>query len=180
MARWTIHGYAVVSDDGMIADQSGRFPDALMNFTDWEYFQSELDKCSATVLGRVSHENVVNTRNRLRVVVTASSSGLSHDEMAWWWSPSSVSVPDMLEQVVPLGGRIGVPGGRRVFDLFLEYGFDEFHLTRCHGVKLPGGVPVFSAVTSETSPEAVLEKTLVQGHTKTLDEGVDITVWKTP
>ena len=43
------------------------------------------------------------------------------------------------------GGRVSVPGGQGVFDLFLALGYDAFHLSRAESVMLPDGVPVFSA-----------------------------------
>jgi len=178
MIRWTIHGYAVISDDGMIADERGRFPDNLKHGADWERFQSELDRCVATVLGRVTHESAPNVRNRLRVVVTGSSPGLTRDASAWWWNPAKVAVSDMLVRVAPGGGRIGVPGGRTVFDLFLDHGFDEFHLTRVRGVDLPGGVRVFSAARGNISPEVVLSEKLAPGPAINLDKGIELTIWK--
>jgi hypothetical protein len=42
------------------------------------------------------------------------------------------------KELLPRGGDVAVPGGQVVFDLFLKIGFDAFHLTRAHGVRLPG------------------------------------------
>ena len=43
------------------------------------------------------------------------------------------------KELLPRGGDVAVPGGQVVFDLFLKIGFDAFHLSRAHGVRLPGG-----------------------------------------
>ena len=51
---------------------------------------------------------------------------------------------------------MAVPGGQVVFDLFLKIGFDAFHLTRAHGVRLPGGRALFSDCDTGLSAEAVL------------------------
>src|SRR5208282_4539613 len=55
-------------------------------------------------------------------------------------------------------GPVAVPGGQSVFDLFLQIGFDAFHLSRAHGVMLPGGRAVFSACDAGLSAEAVLAR----------------------
>ena len=53
--------------------------------------------------------------------------------------------------------RVAVLGGTEVFDMFLDIGYDVFHLSRAGKVKLPGGVPVFSQVRFGRSPEDVLD-----------------------
>jgi hypothetical protein len=54
-------------------------------------------------------------------------------------------------------GTVAVLGGTEVFSLFLDIGYDAFHLSRADKVKLPGGKPVFSqARFGVRSPEDVL------------------------
>ena len=176
--RWPVAGYAIVSRDGMIADRNGLYPDSLRDDADWEMFQSELDRSAVTVLGRLSHEAAPNTRNRLRVVVTGSSPGLVRAADAYRWNPGAVPADRMLEEVLPQGGRVAVPGGRRVFDLFLRRGYAEFHLTRRATVTLPGGVPVFSAVTTNADPEAVLARSgMALAARRPLASGTELSVW---
>ena len=72
-------------------------------------------------------------------------------------------------------------GGQAVFDLFLMIGFDGFHLSRAHGLKLPGGRSVFSACDAGVPATTVLEKNgLSLGKTIPLDpaHGVEMTIWK--
>jgi hypothetical protein len=78
-------------------------------------------------------------------------------------------------------GRLAVPGGRRVFDLFLAFGYHAFHLTRAEGVLIPGGTPVFSACAQGESPEAVLAaRGLAPDDRQVLDPAgpVTLTVWR--
>ena len=68
-----------------------------------------------------------------------------------------------------------------VFDLFLMIGFDGFHLSRAHGVNLPGGRSVFSACDSGIAAAAVLERDgLSLNKTIPLDpaHGVEMTIWR--
>ncbi|HZH52976.1 MAG TPA: hypothetical protein VEZ16_13975 [Microvirga sp.] len=176
-----IHGYAIVSDDDRIADAEGGMPTVLRNDADWAYFQTGLDRSAVTVLGRLGHEANPNPRGRLRLVVSSSSRGLERRDDGWWWNPETVAWHDAIWQVLPQGGRVAVPGGRRVFDLFLEIGYDVFHLSRAEGARLPGGVALFSLCDEGLSAEAVLaDHDMEEGHRQVLDPGgpVSLTVWR--
>ena len=54
-------------------------------------------------------------------------------------------------------------GGTGVFGLFLEIGFDAFHLSRAGKVLIPGGRPVFPQVPGRTPEEVLTEHGLVPG-----------------
>jgi dihydrofolate reductase len=153
---WPIIGLAIVSDDDCIADAAGAMPAALRNDADWQRFQAELDASAVTVLGRLGHEAHGNARNRLRMVVSSGSPGLERRSDGWWWNPVRVAWPEAIAAVLPAGGRVAVPGGQGVFDLFLALGYAEFHLTRAKGVRVPGGRGLFSSVTAGRSAEEVL------------------------
>jgi hypothetical protein len=47
-------------------------------------------------------------------------------------------------------------GGTDVFGLFLEIGYDPFHLSRAKNVRLPGGRMLFPEVRHEVTPEEML------------------------
>lgn len=176
-----IHGYAIVSDDDRIADAQGRMPDVLRNDADWAYFQKELDKSAVTVLGRLGHESNPNPRGRLRIVVSSSSSGLEKREDGWWWNPQATMWHEAIGRILPGGGRVAVPGGKRVFDLFLDIGYDAFHLTRAEGVTVPGGVALFSACDEGLIAEAILARSgLKPGTREILDPKVPVslTLWR--
>lgn len=180
MARVEIHGYAIVSDDDRIADAEGRMPEILRNDADWAYFQAGLDASAVTVLGRLGHESNPNPRGRPRLVVSSSSQGLEPRDDGWWWNPQALAWPEAIRQVLPQGGRVAVPGGRRVFDLFLEIGYDAFHLSRAEGARLPGGVALFSVCDEGLSAEAVLSaRGMEPGLRRILDPAgpVSLTVW---
>ena len=176
--RWPISGYAIISADGMIADHDGRFPDSLRHDADWDNFQAELDRSAATVLGRLSHEAAPNTRDRLRIVATSRSPGLVRGSDAYWWNPGSLPIDQLMNDVLPNGGRVAVAGGRAVFDMFLQWGYSEFHLTRRSTVLLPGGVHLFSPVTKDVSPESVLSQSgLTLTTRRPLDSQTELLVW---
>ncbi|PVE23852.1 hypothetical protein DC522_13895 [Microvirga sp. KLBC 81] len=181
MSRVEIHGYAIVSDNDRIADATGRTPDVLRNDADWAYFQAELNRSDVTVLGRLGHEANPNPKGRVRVVLSFSSQGIERRVDGWWWNPQKLSWEEAIRGVLPHGGRVAVPGGRQVFDLFLAIGYDAFHLTRAEGVVVPDGVPVFSECDTGKSAEAILtEAGLKPGAKRILDPTgpVSLTVWR--
>ena len=181
MAGVEIHGYAIVSDDDRIADADGRTPDVLRNDADWAYFQDGLNRSALTVLGRLGHEANPNPRGRLRMILSTSSSGLERRGDGWWWNPGKLPWGEAIRTALPNGGRVAVPGGRKVFDLFLDIGYDAFHLARAEGTLVPGGVAVFSACESGESAEAVLaERGLKPENRQVLDPSaaISLTVWR--
>lgn len=180
---FAVHGHAIVSDDDRIAGPDGLTPQSLRNAADWERFQRALDAAAVTVLGRLGHEANPNVKGRKRLVLSSSANGVEERADAWWWNPADASAEAALAAAAPSGGIAAVPGGRRVFDLFLSLGFDAFHLVRAAGVRVPGGVPVFSAVRRGRTAEAVLaEHGLAPAAVEALDPaaGVSLTVWRRP
>ena len=180
-AAYEIHGHAIVSDDDRIADAAGVMPTALRNAADWQRFQASLARAAVVVLGRKGHLAHPNTHRRNRLVVSSSAHNIDRRDDAWWWNPAEVTLADALATAAPAGGRVIVPGGRRVYDLFLVYGFDEFHLTRARGVLIPGGVPVFTECTPlRPADEVLASRGLVPDPVEILDAdaGVSLTVWR--
>lgn len=178
--RWAIEGFAIVSDDDRITDAQGGMPDALRNDADWRTFQAGLDRMDAVLLGRLSHQATPNRSGRLRIVVSSHAHGIERRDDGWWWSPQLTSVPDMLRTVLPDGGAVGVPGGRGVFDIFLRYGYDAFHLTRARGIALPGGTPVFSDCLTGRA-EAVMSRHGLEPGPETIldpDWAITLTIWR--
>lgn len=177
--RWAIHGHAIVSANDCIADAAGAMPEALRNNADWRRFQSALDGAAVTALGRLSHQASPNVRRRDRLVVSSTARDIEQREDAWWWNPAEADVSDALARAAPDGGVVAVVGGRRVFDLFLQIGFDRFDLARATRVVLPGGVPIFSTVDEDVSAETVLAAELDSGPIQMLDAdaAVTVTVW---
>ncbi len=181
MSKVEIHGYAIVSDNDRIADASGQTPDVLRNDADWAYFQAELNTSAVTVLGRLGHEANPNPKKRLRIILSSSSSGLERRSDGWWWNPQKLSWRDAIATVLPDGGKVAIPGGKQVFDLFLTIGYDAFHLTRAEGTFVPGGVAVFSGCDAGKSAEAVLaDAGLEPDPRQVLDPAgpVSLVVWR--
>jgi len=181
MTNITIHGYAIVSDDDMIAASDGLTPLSLRNEPDWEYYQRALAGADLIVFGRRSHEMEPNTRGDLRVVVSRSARGLERRDDAWWWNPGDVDWAEVVRQVLPSGGEVATPGGQSVFDLFLKIGYSAFHLTRASGVKLPGGIKVFSACVDGASADDVLSAAglrAAESIALDTDKGVEMRVWR--
>ncbi len=142
---WRIHGHAIVSADDKIAAADGLTPPALRNQADWRRFQQALDRAAVTVLGRLGHQANPNVKGRNRLVLSSSVDGVERRADTWWWNPADVPLEAALRQAAPGGGIVAVPGGRRVFDLFLDLGFDAFHLARAAAVRLPDGKPMAGA-----------------------------------
>ena len=142
-----INGYAIVSDDDKIAGQDGLMPASLRNEKDWECFQRALAGSDLVVLGRRSHELAPNVRGDQRLVISRGAAGLEQYANVCGWHPARVNWEEVAKELLPRGGDVAVPGGQVVFDLFLKIGFDAFHLTRAHGVRLPGGERSFRVAT---------------------------------
>jgi len=175
-----IHGYAIVSDDDMIAASDGLTPVSLRNEADWEYYQRAQARSALIVFGRHSHELEPNVRGERRLVISQGAGGIENRAGAWWWNPAHTSW-DVVAKMLPTSGEVAVCGGQGAFDLFLEIGFDAFHLSRAHGVLLPGGRAVFSACERGVTAEAVLAGAgLSVSETIPLDpdHGVEMKVWR--
>jgi hypothetical protein len=181
---WSIHGHAIVSENHRIADSAGMTPPALRNEADWRRFQAALDQAAVTVLGRLGHDANPNLKRRNRLVLSSSASGVERRPDALWWNPATASVDEALAAAAPDGGIVAVPGGRRVFDLFLDIGYDAFDLARVRGLVIPGGVPIFSAVKAGIHrPEDLLAAHgLVLHSEEELDRaaGVGLARWRRP
>src|SRR5579871_5926945 len=156
--RLDITGYAIVSDDDKIAGADGLTPDLLRNKEDWELYQRAQELANLVVFARRSHELEPNVHRTMRLVVSREAAGLEQRPDGWWWDPRRTTWEEVAARVLPEGGRVAVGGGQVVFDLFLMIGFDGFHLSRAHGVTLPGGRSVFSACDSGMTAAAVLER----------------------
>lgn len=161
-------GYAIASSDGFIADRDGHMPDALRFEADWGYFQAALDEADITLLGRHTHQAAPNTKHRRRLVVSRGARAvIQEDAETWWVNPRDVT-PAAAAAVVSgasapgASKTIAVVGGTGVFGWILdEGGYDEFHLTLAHHVRLGAGRPLFD---NAAGLDAALETLKRQGH----------------
>lgn len=176
----TIDGYAIISDDHCIADADGNMPDVLKNGADWAYFQAALDAATLTVVGRKGHEANPNVKQRRRLILSRSLNGLEQRDDGWWWNPAGCDWETVLEQAAPEGGAIAVPGGRDVFDLFLQLGYSSFHLARAEGTCVPGGTRLFSGLGKGTPEELLAAQGLKAEPSSWLDKAarVSMAIWR--
>jgi dihydrofolate reductase len=152
-----IEGFAIVSDDGMLADAAGVMPASLKFEADQHFFEAGLDAVDVVVHGRHSHEQQPHSALRRRLILSRRIPAIAADpsnEKALIWNPAGASLEEALAALGEPNARLGIIGGTAVFGLFLDR-YDVFNLSRAPGVRLPGGRPVFPEVPART-PENVL------------------------
>jgi dihydrofolate reductase len=179
-----IEGYAIISADGMLADADGAMPPQLKIEADQLFFHGSLDRADAVAHGRHSHEGGPNAKARKRLIVTRRIPAVARhpdNANAVLWNPAGAS----FEQAWPaLGvrGSLAVIGGTDVFGLFLDIGYDAFHLTRASQARLPKGRPVFPEVPGRNPEDVLRSHGLVPGPEQVLDaaHGVTLVTWKRP
>src|ERR1700742_635610 len=99
MSALRIEGYAVISEDGMIADASGGIPSALIADADQKFFRHGLNGVDVVVHGRNSAEHDPNSPSRHRIVVTHRIMGIAADPdnvRAILWNPSGAPFEDAI------------------------------------------------------------------------------------
>lgn len=175
-----IEGYAIVSQDGMIADAAGIMPVALKFEADQRFFAHGLDQDDVVVHGHHSHEGQTNSHLRRRLIVTRQIPTLaadpSHDE-TWFWNPAGASFGQALAALGMPQARVGILGGTDVFGLFLDM-YDVFHLSRAPNVTLPGGRPVFPGVPFRTPEQVLADHGLEGGQRQVLDRDLTVVSWR--
>ncbi|RBP05057.1 dihydrofolate reductase [Roseiarcus fermentans] len=178
---WRIEGFAIVSADGMIADETGVMPLALQRDSDKAWFEAALEPFSAVVHGRHSQEIQPKAALRPRLVVTGSVASVAPDPanpLARLWNPAGASLRQALEALGVAGGQVAAIGGPKVYSLFLDLGYDVFHLCRVGDVRVPGGLRLFARDRFDGDPEACLAGAgLTPGETVPLGDGVTLTDW---
>jgi dihydrofolate reductase len=178
-----IEGLAIVSADGMIADARGIQPDALKLEADQRFFHAMLDEAAALVHGRNSTEGGPHMARRRRLILTRKTAGVAPDpqsDRAVLWNPASAALDQAWEALGLSGGLLAVIGGTEPFGLFLERGYDAFHLSRASHARLPGGRPVFPGIPPAT-PEALLaQHGLKPDPMQVLDDkaGLTMVAWR--
>ncbi len=154
-----VEGYAIVSEDGMLANSAGVMPDALKFKADQAFFERGLDGVDVVVHGRHSHEQQRHSDLRRRLMLTHRISAIAPDpsnKRALFWNPAGANLEQAMAVLGVPEGSIGVIGGTEVFGFFLDR-YDVFYLSRAPAVRLPGGRPVFPEVPGRT-PEEVLAR----------------------
>jgi dihydrofolate reductase len=180
-----IEGYAIVSADGMIGDFNRKMPDGLKIDADARFFKQGLDRAALAVHGRNSHEQQADSDRRRRLIVTHRVAALAanpSNPLAQLWNPAGASFADACRAIGVTEGIAAVIGGAEVFRLFLEIGFDAFHLSRAGKVRLPGGRPVFPEVPALTPEQVLASHGLRPGPVQVLDAEAEATLitWEPP
>jgi dihydrofolate reductase len=183
--RIHIEGYAIVSVDGMIADRERHMVDGLKIDADARFFTRGLDDAAVIVHGSHSHEQQAVSDRRRRIVVTHRIPAIvEHPSIpkAVLWNPLGASFANACHAIGVFDGKAAVTGGTGVFGLFLEIGFDAFHLSRAGKVLIPGGRPVFPQVPGRTPEELLIEHGLAPGPVQVLDARAEATLvtWRAP
>jgi dihydrofolate reductase len=174
-----IEGLAIVSANGMIADHRGIQPDALKLEADQRFFHAMLDEATALAHGRNSGEGGPHMARRRRLILTRSIPALARDpqnDKAVLWNPSGASLEQAWEALGLSGGSLHVIGGTEPFGLFLELGYDVFHLSRASHAKLPGGRPVFPGIPPHNPEDLLQRHGLKPGASKVLDDAAGLTL----
>jgi hypothetical protein len=96
------------------------------------------------------------------------------------WNPVGTGLDAALARLGIGDGIIAIIGGTEVFSLFLPQ-YDAFHLSRAANARIPGGLPVFSEVGPNATPEDVLARHgLRPGPRRDLDSAsrVSVVTWR--
>ncbi|HEY5225694.1 MAG TPA: dihydrofolate reductase [Methylovirgula sp.] len=176
-----IEGFAIVSEDGMIADAAGVMPKALQFEADKHFFERGLDAVDVVFHGRHSHEHQPNSDWRLRVILTRRIVDIAADPSGgngFFWNPAGASLDDVLKALGKPDAALGIVGGTEVFGLFLGH-YSAFYLSRAPDVRLPGGRPVFPGVPAKTPESVLASHGLVAAPPVVLDrdKGLNVVSW---
>jgi dihydrofolate reductase len=177
-----IEGYAIVSEDGMLANAAGIMPDELKFEADQRFFAQGLDGIEAVVHGRHSHEQQPHSHLRRRLILTRQVADLRPDPLnpkALFWNPAGASFEQAWAALGVPDDSLAVIGGTDVFGMFLP-DYDIFHLTRAPGVRLPGGRPVFPQVPAQTPEHVFAAHGLAPDPPQVLDarRGLAVVNWR--
>ena len=179
---YTVAGYAIMSADGFITDLDGQFPHVLRNDADQRLFRSALDRAAAVAMGRLTHEQEANAGRR-RLVLTRHVAGIApdpNDAKALLWNPAGAAFEAARLALGVRLGEIAVTGGAEVYAAFFDVGYDTFHLTVSHRVRMEVGKAVFPGMdASRTAMDVLRAHGLRPGPMRVLDPaaGVSLTVW---
>jgi hypothetical protein len=122
-----IEGYAIVSEDGMLANAAGVMPDSLKFEADRHFFERGLDGVDVVVHGRHSHERQPRSYLRRRLILTRQVPAIAADpsnEKSLFWNPAGASFEQALAVLGTPDGSVGVIGGTDVFGI-ASHGLDR-------------------------------------------------------
>jgi dihydrofolate reductase len=173
-----IEGFAIVSEDGMLADAAGVMPAALQLSADQRFFEAGLDRADVMVHGRHSQEQQRRSAERRRLILTHRVEALAPDpanRRALLWNPAGASFEAAIAALGAEGAAVAVIGATDVFGLFLDR-YDSFYLTRGPSIRLPGGRPVFPGVPDQAPEEVLAGHGLECAARQVLDDAANLVV----
>jgi dihydrofolate reductase len=176
-----IEGYAIVSEDGMVADENGVMPSGLIVEADQKFLSDKLDRADFLVHGRHSHESQQLSGNRRRLIASRTIEAIeSSDEHpnALLWNPAGLSLEEAADMLGISQGKAAILGGPEIYSLFLPR-YDVFHLSRVGDLKVTGGRPLFHNTGTSSPEEALRANNLIDIEQQHLDEEgrVTLTTW---
>ncbi len=179
-----IEGFVIVSADGMLADASGRQPDALRFEADHRFFVAGLNRAALVVHGRNSGDSGAMASKRRRIVVTRQVDAVAPDaslQNTTLWNPRGAPFDAAAARAGVTDGMIAVIGGPQVFALFFGR-YDTFWLSSAARVRLPDGQGVFPGIPPRTPQQILADSGLDAGPPQMLDEAHDVIVtpWRKP
>jgi dihydrofolate reductase len=155
---FVIEGYAIVTVDGMIADEHGVMPESLKYEADQRAFSVALDQCDLILHGRHSDEGHENSPQRRRFWLTRRVASLERRVDAandWYWNPGGIELFAACRAVGLEGGKIAVLGGPSIYEMFLPR-YSAFSLSRAGNLWLPGGTTLFPSMGQDRAAEDLL------------------------
>ena len=182
MSPFRFNGYVIVSAEGMLADSTGKMPDALKFAGDQAFFTAGLDRADLIVHGRHSFEDQPNSPRRTRIVLTRGVEAIAPDpanDKATLWNPAGATFEEACAVAGIEAGTVAVIGGPAVYAMFLDR-FDVFWLSEAPKVHVPDGQGCFPGVPAQ-SPQAILAgHGLAASEVQLLDEAHDVrvTAWR--
>lgn len=176
-------GYAIVSADGFIAGADGQMPDSLKFEADWAYFQDGLRQADIMLIGRVTHEAAPNPNKRRRLVFSSRADGVhEEDEVTFWINPARSDLVGEITRITGQGAHVGVVGGQSVYDWVLSTpGYDAFHLSIAHRIRLGDGRRVFRDAADAEDAATLLEAsgmTLARRNWLDREAGLEVLVYE--
>jgi dihydrofolate reductase len=177
-----IEGLAIVSSDGMIADRDGVQPDALKIDADQRFFHEMCDAATALAHGHNSGEGGPRMAGRRRLVLTRNIASLARHpdwDKAVLWNPAGATLEQAWDMLGLSGGLLAVIGGTEPFGMFLDRGYDAFHLSTASQAMLPGGRPVFPGIPPHAAEELLTQHRLTPGPARVIDasHGLSLVTW---
>ena len=107
-----IEAFVVICENDCLADANGVMPPELRNDAEWRFFQAGLDRAEVCVLGRKSHEQTPNVRERRRLVMSRRVERAQwEDERTVIWNPDRTSLALALSMFGAPVSALAITGG---------------------------------------------------------------------